>query len=350
MEACLYELLKENKVKCNLCSHRCIIKNGRRGICGVRENRGGILETLVYGKLIAGHIDPIEKKPLFHFMPGSLSYSIATVGCNFKCLFCQNADISQMPSDYNGMITGDLYTPEDVVNAAVKGNCKSIAYTYTEPTIYFEFALDTAKLAHAKGIKNVFVTNGYMTSEALNMISPYLDAANVDLKAFNASFYKDIVKARLEPVKETLKLMKSLDIFVEVTTLLIPGLNDDKKELEELALFLVKSLGSETPWHVSAFYPTYKLANRPPTPIKSLVVARETGIKAGLKYVYIGNAPGEDGENTFCYKCGNILIKRIGFHIEKNLIKDGRCIYCNAPIDGIELGNGDEITSPNYAL
>ena len=337
MEAYLYEPLKEKKVKCNLCSHRCIIKDGKRGICGVRENQGGILKTLVYGKLIASHIDPIEKKPLFHFMPGSLSYSIATVGCNFKCLFCQNADISQMPSDHNGMITGDLYTPEDVVNAAVKGNCKSIAYTYTEPTVFFEFAFDTAKLAHAKGIKNVFVTNGYMTSEAVHMISPYLDAANVDLKAFNKSFYKEVVKARLEPVKKTLKLMKSLGIFVEVTTLLIPGLNDDKKELEKLALFLVKSLGPETPWHVSAFYPTYRLTDRPPTPVESLVMAREIGIKAGLRYVYIGNVPSEDGENTFCYSCGKLLINRLGFSIIKNALENGRCPYCGAQIDGIEL-------------
>lgn len=270
-------------------------------------------------------------------MPGSLSYSIATVGCNFKCLFCQNANISQMPSDHNGMITGNLYAPEDVVNAAVKGNCKSIAYTYTEPTIYFEFAFDTAKLAHAKGIKNVFVTNGYMTSEALEMISPYLDAANVDLKAFNKSFYKEVVKARLEPVKDTLKLMKSLGIFVEVTTLLIPGLNDDKKELEKLALFLVESLGSETPWHVSAFYPTYRLTDRPPTPVESLVMAREIGIKAGLKYVYIGNVPSEDGENTFCYSCGKLLINRLGFSIIKNVLKNGRCPYCSSQIDGIGL-------------
>jgi pyruvate formate lyase activating enzyme len=337
MEAYLYKPLNEKKVKCNLCNHRCVIKNGSRGICGVRENQEGTLKTLVYGKLIANHIDPIEKKPLFHFMPGSLSYSIATVGCNFKCLFCQNANISQMPSDHNGMITGDLYTPEDVVDAAVKGNCKSIAYTYTEPTIYFEFAFDTAKIAHEKGIQNVFVTNGYMTSEALEMISPYLDAANVDLKAFNASFYKDVVKARLEPVKETLKLMKSLGIFVEVTTLLIPGLNDDKKELEKLALFLVQSLGPETPWHVSAFYPTYRLTDRPPTSVESLVMAREIGIKAGLNYVYIGNVPSEDGENTFCYKCGNILIKRSGFYVEKNLIKNSRCPHCGALINGVEL-------------
>ncbi len=337
MEAYLYKPLNEKKVKCNLCNHHCVIKNGRRGICGVRENQGGVLKTLVYGKLIANHIDPIEKKPLFHFMPGSLSYSIATVGCNFKCLFCQNADISQMPSDHNGMITGDLYTPEDVVDAAVKGNCKSIAYTYTEPTIYFEFAFDTAKLAHAKGIKNVFVTNGYMTSEALQMISPYLDAANVDLKAFNASFYKDVVKARLEPVKETLKLMKSLGIFVEVTTLLIPGLNDDKHELEMLAEFLVKSLGPETPWHISRFHPTYKLLDRPSTPLETLIMAREIGIKSGLKYVYTGNVPGDDGENTFCYKCKNMLIDRWGFYVRKNLIKNSKCTHCGAHIDGVGL-------------
>jgi len=184
MEAYLYEPLEENKVKCNLCNHECVIKEGRRGICGVRENRGGVLNTLVYGKLIARHIDPIEKKPLFHLMPGSLSYSIATVGCNFKCKFCQNADIAQMPSDRNGVIMGDPFSPGDIVDAALKEDCKTIAYTYTEPTVFFEFAYDTAKLAHQKGIKNVFVTNGYMTAQALNMISPYLDAANVDLKAY----------------------------------------------------------------------------------------------------------------------------------------------------------------------
>ena len=337
MEAYLYKPLNEKKVKCNLCNHRCVIKNGRRGICGVRENQGGVLKTLVYGRLIASHIDPIEKKPLFHFMPGSLSYSIATVGCNFKCLFCQNADISQMPSDHNGMITGDLYAPEDVVDAAVKGNCKSIAYTYTEPTVFFEFAFDTAKMAHAKGIKNVFVTNGYMTSEAVQMISPYLDAANVDLKAFNEKFYKEVVKARLEPVKETLKLMKSLGIFVEVTTLLIPGLNDDKKELEMLAEFLVKSLGPETPWHISRFHPTYKLLDRPSTPLETLIMAREIGIKSGLKYVYTGNVPGDDGEKTFCYKCNNILIDRWGFYVRKNLIENGKCVHCGAHIDGVGL-------------
>jgi len=279
MEAYLYKPLEENKVECNLCSHRCVIKEERCGICGVRENRGGALETLVYGRLIARNIDPIEKKPLFHLLPGSLSYSIATVGCNFKCRFCQNADIAQMPSDRNGMIVGDYFSPRDIVDAALKGDCKTIAYTYTEPTVYFELAYDTAKLAHQKGIKNVFVTNGYMTAEAINMISPYLDAANVDLKAFTEDFYKTYCGAKLAPVKETLKLMKSLDIFIEVTTLLIPGLNDDKQELKDLAVFLADSLGTDTPWHISRFHPTYRLTNRPSTPVETLVMAREIGIR-----------------------------------------------------------------------
>ncbi len=337
MEAYLYESLNEKKTRCNLCNHRCVIKNGRRGICGVRENQEGILKTLVYGKLIAGNIDPIEKKPLFHVFPGSLSYSVATVGCNFKCLFCQNADIAQMPSDHNGMIMGDFFTPEDIVDAAIKGNCKSIAYTYTEPTVYFEFAYDTAKIAHEKGILNVFVTNGYMTSEAIEMISPYLDAANVDLKAFNEKFYKEICKAKIEHVKETLIQMKLLGIFIEVTTLLIPGLNDDRHELEMLAEFLVEFLGPETPWHISGFYPTYKLLDRPSTPLETLIMAREIGIKTGLKYVYTGNVLSENSENTFCYKCNNLLIDRQGFYVKKNLIENGRCAHCGAHIDGIGL-------------
>ena len=335
MEAYLYESLKDNEVKCNLCNHRCNIKNNRRGICGVRENRGGVLETLVYGKVIARNIDPIEKKPLFHFLPGSLSYSIATVGCNFKCRFCQNADIAQMPSDRNGRIVGDAFTPEDVVAAALKGDCKTIAYTYTEPTVYFEFAYDTAKLATEKGIRNVFVTNGYMTEEALQMIHPFLDAANVDLKAFTEDFYKTACKAKLVHVKETLKRMKSLGIFVEVTTLIIPGLNDDKKVLENLSAFLVDALGPETPWHISRFHPTYKLMDRPPTPVETLIRAREIGIKAGLKYVYTGNVPGESGEKTFCDQCDRLLIDRWGFNVQNNRIKNGKCPQCGAAVDGV---------------
>lgn len=335
MKAYLWELLKDREVKCNLCNHRCNIEDGRRGICGVRENRGGVLETLVYGKVIARHIDPIEKKPLFHYLPGSLSYSVATVGCNFKCRFCQNADIAQMPSDHNGRIVGDAFMPEDVVDQAIKGDCQTIAYTYTEPTIYFEFAYDTARLAAEKGIRNVFVTNGYMTEEALQMIHPFLDAANVDLKAFTENFYMKTCKARLVHVKETLKRMKSLGVFVEVTTLIIPGLNDDRKELENLAAFLADELGRETPWHISRFHPTYKLLDQPSTPVETLFKARDIGVKAGLNYVYVGNVPGESGENTFCHQCHRLLIDRWGFYVRDNRIKNGKCPECGAAAYGV---------------
>jgi len=335
MEAYLYEALEDKKVKCNLCSHRCLIKDGRRGICGVRQNEGGILKTLVYGKLIARHIDPIEKKPLFHFLPGSLSYSIAAVGCNFRCRFCQNADIAQMPADHKGMIMGDPYTPSQIVAAAQRGGCRSIAYTYTEPTVFFEFAFETARLAHARGIRNVFVTNGYMTSEALAMIHPYLDAANVDLKAFSDKYYKEICGAGLQPVQDALKLMKTRGIFVEVTTLIVPELNDSPAELRGLAEFIAQDLGVETPWHISRFHPTYKLVDRPPTPVKTLLKARDIGLKAGLRYVYTGNVPGNAAENTFCYSCGEKVIERWGFQVGRLRIKDGHCENCGAQIDGV---------------
>ncbi len=342
MEAILYELVESDTVKCNLCNHRCSIKTGRRGKCNVRENHSGKLETLVYGKVIARHIDPIEKKPIFHLSPGSLSYSISTVGCNFKCRFCQNADIAQvlpkqLSPDHNGMMPGASVSPEEIVNDAVKHNCKTIAYTYTEPTVYFEYAFETAKLAHEKGLKNIFVTNGYMTPEAIRMVSPWLDAANVDLKAYTDKFYNEQCGAKLEPVKETLMLMKSLGILVEVTTLLIPGLNDDKAELENLASFLATSVGVETPWHISRFHPTFKLTDRPPTPVKTLIAAREIGINAGLRYVYTGNVPGERSENTFCHNCNEILIERWGFNVGKNVIKNSRCPHCDAEIAGIDL-------------
>ena len=335
MEAYLYERLEDNKVRCNLCSHRCVIKDGRRGICNVRENDGGILNTLVYGKLIAQHIDPIEKKPLFHFLPGTPSYSIATVGCNFRCRFCQNADIAQMPSDREGTILGTRCTPGDVVDAAQGGGCRSIAYTYTEPTVFFEFAYQTAKLAHDRDICNVFVTNGYMTSEALEMIEPYLDAANVDLKAFTDDYYKKVCGAGLKHVQATLKLMKSLDIFIEVTTLIVPGLNDDPSELNDLAAFIARDLGPETPWHISRFHPTYKLTDRPSTPIQTLTTAREIGINAGLRYVYTGNVPGNAAENTFCYSCGETVIERWGFQVENLRLKNGKCTQCGVEIDGV---------------
>ena len=335
MEAYLYEPLEDTRVKCNLCSHRCVIKDGRRGKCSVRENQAGKLHTLVYGKVIARHVDPIEKKPLFHFLPGTLSYSIATVGCNFRCRFCQNADIAQMPTDHKGVIMGDTVTPQEVVAAAEKSACQSISYTYTEPTVFFEFAYDTAKIAHRRGIRNAFVTNGYMTAEALEMINPYLDAANVDLKAFTDRYYKELCGARLKHVQETLKRMKDYGIFVEVTTLIVTGLNDDSAELGELAAFIAHDLGKDTPWHISRFHPTHKLTDRPPTPVKTLTRAREIGMAAGLKYVYTGNVPGNTGENTFCPGCGKMVIQRWGFQVGAMRIKDGRCTLCSAKIDGV---------------
>jgi len=335
VEAYLWEPLEDNKVRCNLCSHRCVIKEGRRGICQVRRNEAGVLKTLVYSRLIARHIDPIEKKPLFHFLPGTLSYSVATVGCNFRCRFCQNADIAQMPADYNGSIMGEPVPPDRVVAAAVRGGCRSISYTYTEPTVFFEFAWDTAKLAREEGLGNVFVTNGYMSPEAIDMISPYLDAANVDLKAFRDKYYRELCSARLAHVQQTLKLMKSMDIFVEVTTLIVPGLNDDPVELAELAAFIVGELGSETPWHISRFHPTYRLTDRPPTPVETLRSAREIGLQAGLRYVYTGNVPGDEGENTFCPGCGKTVVKRWGFQVEALDLKDGHCAHCGARINGV---------------
>ncbi|MBW1971217.1 MAG: AmmeMemoRadiSam system radical SAM enzyme [Deltaproteobacteria bacterium] len=334
-EAMLYEKVENLYVKCNLCNHRCKIAPKKRGICGVRENIDGTLYTLVYPKAISSNLDPIEKKPIFHLFPGSYSYSIATVGCNFRCKHCQNAEISQMVFDHKKIIGSD-YPPENVVRDALDTNSKSIAYTYTEPTIFFEYAYDTSVIAHEKGIKNVFVTNGYMTKEAIDAISPYLDAANVDLKAFTEKFYKDICAAKLEPVLESIRYMKKKGIWVEVTTLIIPGLNDSEEELKQIADFIF-SVGEEVPWHVSAFYPTYRLTDRSRTPASTLKKAREIGIQRGLRYVYTGNIPGDEGENTYCYNCKKLLIKRFGFQITKKDIKDGKCIYCGAQIDGIGM-------------
>ncbi len=329
----LQEAKDGKKVLCGLCSHRCLIPDGHRGICAVRENRDGVLYTLVYDKLIARNIDPIEKKPLFHFLPGSRSYSIATPGCNFRCKHCQNADISQLPRDHGGMIVGEPFTPEQIVAAAQAARCASISYTYTEPTIFFELAYDTARIAAAKGLKNVFVTNGYITPEALETIRPFLHAANIDLKGLTDGFYRNICGARLQPVLDAIRLYKQFGIWIEITTLVIPGLNDSDAELRGIAQF-VKSVGEDVPWHVSAFYPTYKLTDRPGTPRSTLQRARQIGLDAGLRYVYEGNVPGE-GEDTFCSSCRNRLVKRVGFFVEENNIKDGKCPHCGTVIDGV---------------
>ena len=332
-EAYLYEKLENEKVRCLLCNHGCVINEGARGICNTRENRTGTLYSLVYGKVIANHCDPIEKKPLFHFLPGSLSYSIATVGCNFRCLFCQNADISQMPTDAK-QIMGEEMSPEKIVDNALSTGSATISYTYTEPTVYFELARDTARLAAPKGLKNVFVSNGYMTRQCLREIYPDLHAANVDLKAFSEKFYKEQCGARLGPVLATLETMKEMGIWLEVTTLLINGLNDSPEELKEIARFLA-DLGTDIPWHISRFHPTYRLTNIPPTDPDTIRRAKDLGYEAGLKYVYTGNLPGDDGEKTLCHSCGKLLIDRFGFSIRHNRIEKGICPECKAEIPGV---------------
>jgi len=331
-EAYLYEKLSNNKVQCRLCNHFCVIEEGHRGVCGVRENRSGTLMSLVYGKIIAGHCDPIEKKPLFHFLPGSRSYSIATVGCNFRCLFCQNADISQMPLDQD-RILGEDTAPEDIVRAALNQGAASISYTYTEPTVYLETALDTARIATQKGLANVFVSNGYMTPAALEKMGQHLNAANVDLKAFSETFYREQCGAKLAPVLKTLEIMKEMGVWIEVTTLLIPGLNDNPEELKDLARFLV-NLDPGIPWHISRFHPTYRLLQVPSTPAASIKRARDLGYDAGLQYVYTGNIHGDEGENTFCHSCSAPLINRTGFFVSENKIRKNRCPACGKEIPG----------------
>lgn len=333
-EALFYKAEADKTIVCALCNHHCHIKPGKRGICGVRENQEGKLYSLVYGRLVSANSDPIEKKPLFHFLPGSTSYSIATVGCNFRCRHCQNYQISQYPHLYNGEITGTATSPEQVVAAAVAAGCASISYTYVEPTIFYEFAYDCAVLAHQSGLKNVFVSNGYMGPEVTRHLAPVLDGINIDIKAFSDDFYKKICSARLQPVLDNVRLMHELGVWVEVTTLLIPGLNDSDAELEQMARF-IKDIDADIPWHLTAFYPTYKLTDRPPTPVETLRRARDIGIKEGLHFVYEGNIPGEGGENTYCPHCGTEIISRYGMSCKAVKISAGRCAHCQEVLPGV---------------
>ncbi len=335
-EALLYEKLPDHQVRCNLCAHHCLIAEGRLGICQVRENENGTLYTLVYGRTISQHVDPIEKKPLYHFYPGSTAYSIATPGCNFRCAWCQNWDISQMPR-LEHFIAGYEASPKQLVEQAQQAGCKTIAYTYTEPTIFFEYAYDTARLAQAAGLSNVFISNGYMTPETLATIAPYLDAVNIDLKAFRDQTYRKYIGARLQPVLDSLKKLKQLDIWLEITTLVIPGINDDAAELQDIANFIVQELGPDIPWHISRFFPDYKLRDVPVTALDTLYQAQEIGLAAGLKYVYVGNVPETTGQDTHCPGCGQTLIRRGRLTMLENRIQGGSCPACGVAIAGIGL-------------
>jgi pyruvate formate lyase activating enzyme len=331
-EALLWEPLEGGRVACHLCAHRCAIVPGGRGVCAVRENRDGRLETLVYGEVVAAHVDPIEKKPLYHFLPGSKALSVATAGCNFRCGFCQNWQISQSPRREGGAIAGELFPPDAVVRAALDQGCRSISYTYTEPTVFFEYAYDAARLARAAGLRNSFVTNGYMTAEALETIAPVLDAANVDLKAFKDETYRKVCGARLEPVLESIRLMRKLGVWVEVTTLVVPGLNDGPDELAAIARF-VASVSPEIPWHISRYHPDFEYDQAPPPPVATLRAAAAAGRREGLRHVYVGNVSGE-GEDTLCASCGSALIRRRGFAVVANLLRDSRCPACGAVLAG----------------
>jgi pyruvate formate lyase activating enzyme len=323
----------DDKVRCFLCAHRCHIAPGKTGICGVRKNEHGELYSLVWGKSISANVDPIEKKPLFHFLPGSKSFSIATVGCNFTCAFCQNSDISQYPHEM-GRITGEDLPPDAVVASALRNGCRSISYTYTEPTIYLEYALDTAVAAKEKGLLGVMVTNGYTTPEVIgNDLKDTIHAANIDLKAFTEGFYKRLCSARLAPVLEAIQAYHDAGIWIEVTTLIIPTENDSDEELRDIASFL-NSISPDIPWHISRYYPRYKYDTAPPTPVSTIERAREIGLSEGLHFVYSGNVSGHVGENTYCPNCKKLIIARKGYFIERIDMKDQACGYCNYTIPG----------------
>jgi len=336
-EAALWQPAKDGAVRCSLCHHRCLIDEGERGECCVRENRNGVLVTLTYGRLVSANIDPIEKKPLFHVHPGSTSLSVAAAGCNFRCAFCQNHTIAQWPRAHPGEdLPGSASDPVDVAEAAARRGCASISYTYTEPTVMWEWVRDTAVAAHERGLANCLVTNGYMTSEALDFMGDAVDAANVDLKGWDPQRLVLATGARPGPVKRSIRAMRERSIWVEVTTLIVPGWNDSEADVRAIAEFLA-DVDPDLPWHVSRFHPDHEMLDREPTPPVTLRNACAWGREAGLRYVYAGNLWGDDNESTRCPSCGEIVIERRGFHLGRIAMEGGRCGHCDAPIAGIGM-------------
>ena len=332
-EALLYEAKADGSVRCRLCAHGCVIPSGSRGLCAVRENVGGTLHSLVYGRLVSREIDPIEKKPMFHFLPGSRAYSIATVGCNFSCHNCQNHFISQYPKHHEGRLVGDTMAAAGVVAEAVEAGCRSIAYTYTEPTIALEFYLEVMERAREADLANVWVSNGYFTRDAADLFLPLLDGINIDLKGISDDFYREVIGANVRPVLDSIERVHEAGVWVEVTTLVIPGLNDSDDVLHWTSE-AVAGISPSIPWHVSRFFPAHRMIDRPPTPVPTLERARRIGQASGLEYVYMGNVPGE-GEDTRCPECGARLVARAGYVIRDNRLRDGCCPDCGAAIAGV---------------
>lgn len=324
---------RENDIECKLCPHNCTISDGDFGFCNVRKNCSGILYAFAYGNTIANRPDPIEKKPFYHFLPGTSSYSIAVKGCNMRCSFCQNWQISQIDLSSNNNLMGQELKPEEIVQEAIKNKCQSISYTYTEPTIFFEYAYEISKLAKQKGLKNAFITNGYISREAIDEISPYLDAANIDLKFFNEKSYRKLSKASLKPVLDTIVEMKRQNVWIEITTLLIPGVNDSDEELKDISGF-ISSVDKNIPWHIAKYHPDYMFNESPATSQEIIEKSQFIGKKSGLTYVYPGNTLSRI--STLCPKCHAQLINREHFLVEGiSNLKSGKCIFCGYPIAGI---------------
>lgn len=335
--AWLSKKLDSGKILCQACAQACRLDEGEYGICGVRRVEEGELKLLVYGLAAAVNIDPIEKKPLFHFLPGSTAFSVGTVGCNFSCKFCQNYHISQYPKEHDYRVFGEELPPEEIVELALSSKCRSIAYTYNEPVVFFEYTYDTAKLAHERGLKNVYVTSGFETHKALDLLEPYIDGMNIDLKSFSKDFYTNICEAKLAPVLECIKYAHKKGIWVEITTLLIPGKNDSDEEIRSIAKFIA-DVDPGIPWHLSAFYPTYKVLDVPPTPGSTLRRAYNIGEAEGLKYLYVGNIDDSEYESTYCPKCKNRVIDRcgrIGQYVTNKLDDNGTCPHCGHVLEGV---------------
>lgn len=331
-EAKLWKALSKNRVQCRLCSHYCIIDDGFRGMCGVRENSGGALFTLA-DRIAALNIDPVEKKPLFHFLPGTTTLSFAAMGCNMSCAWCQNAALSQPPRDGSSPV-GNVIAPQELIDAALANGCRSISYTYSEPTIFFEMMLETAILAHENGLKNILVSNGFQSPECIDALAPHIDAANIDLKAFSDETYREYCGARLDPVLKNLVQMLEVGWWIEVTTLVIPDLNDSDGELRAIAEFIATKLSSDVPWHISRFHPDHTLMDRRSTPVSTLEKAANIGKAAGLNYIYTGNVPGHTGESTTCPQCGKIAVKRQGFTLLSGK-PNGECKSCGKKLPGV---------------